>query len=270
MKWNRHFGFAVFTVVLVSASCEKSVEPIPLDFHNRILFTSQRSGKYQIYMMNPDGSGITKLTPDNYSNSEGVWSPNANKIIFNSEEQTYEETAMWIMNSDGSDRRLLTYGYSMSWSPDGQTVAFTHIPNLPLYRDYYLYTIRPDGSGWSQLTTTPGFVESVSCWSPNGMAVYLSSNRHDSTHLNFEIYSITLDSLKVTRITYTQNGFSHSHYFSPDGQLIAYVSSEGGINQPAIFIMNADGSNKHLVAKPPTGQVYHRPRWSPDGQIGRA
>ena len=49
--------------------------------NGRIAFTSDRDGTYQIYSMNPDGSGQTRLTNDPPLNAIGSsWSPGGDQI----------------------------------------------------------------------------------------------------------------------------------------------------------------------------------------------
>jgi hypothetical protein len=95
---------------LLLISCD-TTEPQPTDFHNKILFTSSRTGKPQLYMMNPDGSGIRQITSGNYWHSDGKWSSDAKQIICNTEENsTTAGSSMVVMNVDGSNRKLLGYG----------------------------------------------------------------------------------------------------------------------------------------------------------------
>ena len=41
----------------------------------RIVFTSDRDGDYEIYVMNADGSGVTHLTDRSVRNHSPSWSP---------------------------------------------------------------------------------------------------------------------------------------------------------------------------------------------------
>jgi Tol biopolymer transport system component len=41
----------------------------------RIAFESERDGNLEIYVMNADGSGVTRLTNDPASDSTPAWSP---------------------------------------------------------------------------------------------------------------------------------------------------------------------------------------------------
>ncbi len=52
--------------------------------------------------------------------------------------------------------------------------------------------------------------------------------------------------------------------FSPDGTKIVFTRLNSGIGNSEIFVMNADGSNRHPLTKTPTGNFD--PTWSPDGK----
>jgi dipeptidyl aminopeptidase/acylaminoacyl peptidase len=47
-----------------------------------IAFASNQDGDFDIYKMNPDGSGVTKLTNLPGNEDEPDWSPDGNKIAF--------------------------------------------------------------------------------------------------------------------------------------------------------------------------------------------
>ena len=70
----------VLLVILTFISCD-SLEPLPEKVSNKILFTSAKSGKEQLYMMNPDGSGVRQITYGEYKHYGGRFSPDGKKII---------------------------------------------------------------------------------------------------------------------------------------------------------------------------------------------
>ena len=49
---------------------------------SRLVFTSDRDGGLEIYMMNADGSGIVQLTDDDVDNGAADWSPDGTRIVF--------------------------------------------------------------------------------------------------------------------------------------------------------------------------------------------
>ena len=72
----------------------------------RIAFSSNRSGDYEIYVMNPDGSSVQRLTTSSGADRWPAWSPDGTKIIFASERDGNSE--IYLMNADGSNQTRLT------------------------------------------------------------------------------------------------------------------------------------------------------------------
>lgn len=68
------------------------------------------SAKEQIYVMNADGSGKTKLTQETTANcSRPAWSPDGSRIAFQKDYPGFSNTTeIWIMNADGSGAKALT------------------------------------------------------------------------------------------------------------------------------------------------------------------
>ena len=90
---------------------------------DKVALMSDRTGKWEVYTMNINGSGLEQLT-DGGGNSNGLptWSPDGRYIAFVSERGN--QWAIWVMKSDGSgERKLLdlggtfTWGERLSWSP---------------------------------------------------------------------------------------------------------------------------------------------------------
>jgi len=84
----------------------------------KIAFASNRDGNYEIYIMNTDGSGLTRLT-DNPADDGGdglfCFSPDGSKIAFYSwRDRNYE---IYIMNTDGSEQTRLTDNSAFDMNP---------------------------------------------------------------------------------------------------------------------------------------------------------
>jgi hypothetical protein len=80
-----------------------------------ITFMSQtRKGGWDIYVMEVNGTGRKQLTDDPAADGLPTWSPDGQTIAFVSNRSG--EWAMWAMNADGSDQRLL---FALGGSIDG-------------------------------------------------------------------------------------------------------------------------------------------------------
>ena len=134
--------------------------PPAADAPVRIAFTSNRDGDSEIYVMNADGSGVTRLT--NSGGDHPSWSPDGRRIAFTSNGDGDSE--IYVMNADGSGVTRLTNNDAVgindfSWSPDGRRIAFTSNGD----GDSEIYVMNADGSGVTRLTNSGGYHPS---WSP--------------------------------------------------------------------------------------------------------
>ena len=134
------------------------VTAIPKD----ILFTSNRDGNEEIYVMNADGSNQTRITNNHSIDSLAEWSPDGSKITFYSDRDGNNE--IYSMNADGSNQTRLTNNsaddrYSI-WSPDGSKIAFTSNRD----GNYEIYVMNADGTNPIRLTNNSADDENPS-WS---------------------------------------------------------------------------------------------------------
>jgi dipeptidyl aminopeptidase/acylaminoacyl peptidase len=79
----------------------------------------------EIYVMNSDGSGVTRLTNHPYPDYDPSWSPEGTKIAFNG----YRPFAsgIYVMNPDGSEQTYLRGPYT-NFFPDWGQAAHTEPP----------------------------------------------------------------------------------------------------------------------------------------------
>jgi len=104
--------------------------------NGRIVFTSNRTGSWQIYTMNPDGSDqvqVTDLAPvtDEMRSAFPSISPDGPQIAFNY--NGGDGSDLYVINVEGSGLRQLTSDHSSGfprWSPDGKRLAFATASKL--------------------------------------------------------------------------------------------------------------------------------------------
>jgi TolB protein len=142
----------------------------------RIVFTShpvfddpQRSNLAEIYVINVDGTGLTRLTFNSEEERAPSWSPDGSRIVFMCRIGGGAASVIEIcdMNADGTDLRQLTdnnvFDATPTFSPDGQQILFhrTVAPGTPGVQQLWL--MNADGTGQAQLTFPPG-VNTLANW----------------------------------------------------------------------------------------------------------
>lgn len=238
----------------------------------KIAFDSYRDGLDEIWVMNADGSGQTKLTSDSQGdNASPVWSPDGTKIAFYSD-RSGQGQDIWVMNPDGSNQTRLTAGIGddmhAAWSPDGSKIAYGSnqpTPSNPYGHDE-IWVMNADGSNQIQLTAatgTPTGGEHPS-WSPDGSKIAFDSDRNacNCGAGHYHIYTMNADGSNQVQLT--SLGTETDPAWSPtrDGARIAYSELISGRNY--IYEMNSDGSGQVRVTGT-VGAYLEDPKWDPSG-----
>lgn len=114
--------------------------------------TSGVDPRFEIYLVNADGSGLTRLTDPPNSEGEAVWSPDGTRLAFAGiRDGTF---GIYLMRQDNGGIERLTSDVAnaqrLTWSPDGSQLAF--LVGVPIMPDIYVINI--DGSGLRNLTNT--------------------------------------------------------------------------------------------------------------------
>ena len=95
---------------------------------DKILYQSEKNGQWDIWTMNPDGSGKTKVTNFPGNKTDAVFSPDGRFIIFSMEnDETNLANIYRVSIADGSLLRLTNddgYDGAPSISPDGKKIIF--------------------------------------------------------------------------------------------------------------------------------------------------
>jgi dipeptidyl aminopeptidase/acylaminoacyl peptidase len=161
-----------------------------------ILFCSDRSPyadqffHYNIYALNPASGAIRQLTTLETTQYDPVWSPDGKQIAFRGtkrgltdRETTMEDTHVWVMSADGSDRREIGAAIddrqgAPQWSADGRSIYFT----VQDRGSNHLYRL-PIGGGKSEVVVNDsGSVGSFSA-SRSGTIAYSFAGAHDMSEL---------------------------------------------------------------------------------------
>ncbi len=217
---------------------------------------------YEIYLINPDGSGKTPLTSNSAHDFGPAWSADGTKIAFSSNRDGNDE--IYTMNADGTGQTRVTNNpnddFEPSWSPTGSQLVFTRL----IGTDQDLVIANSDGSG--EHTIADAGPESQPAWSPDGGKIAFFRSVFQSGGPYGGIYLVNPNGTGEVLITPSQEGGRNQEpNWSPDGGRIVF--SHDGCGSPCepdatweVTTMNTDGSDRTRIECCFTSQ----PAWSPD------
>ena len=231
----------------------KIVNGRPGVFLSQIAFASNRSGNWEIWLMDWDGANQRRITNHNALSILPSWSPDNERMVYTSFVRGTSD--MYIINRRGGGRSrvhsALALNTSATFSPVSNDIAF--VGSVRGNPDIYL--IKDDSTNLRRLTTT-GSIESTPEWSPNGRQIAFTSGRSGTP----QIYVMDAEGTNVRRISYDGN-WNDDAVFAPDGERIAYTSRVSGRFQ--IRIANLITGESRIVAGEGSNE---QPTWSPDGE----
>ncbi len=212
-----------------------------------------------LWLSTADGKSLQALTDKNTDASSPRWAPDNNRIAFIADGQIHVK---WLDSGRTSQLgQLQQRPANLSWSPDGNWLAFTMftpksvkppvaLPGKPEKADWakapvyidnkqyrvdgagylkagyqHIYLMPANGGSAIQLTDGDFNHGGAISWARDSKAIYFSANRHadwQAKPLNSEIFQLTLADRTLTQLT-DRNGPDAQPQLSPDGKLIAYV-----------------------------------------------
>jgi len=243
-------------------------------------FVFQVASGGDIYTVDADGSDLRRLT---YGMDPDL-SPDGSQIVFS---RWTEPWGIYTINSDGTGERLLlssNVARAPVWSPDGTQIAFyfqtegmtagdtmcmpgAECRTMPgrLQTEWHVGVVDV-ADGYLHQPYVDRFSFSPT-WSADGE--WLVYDGGDSGALPSEQHGLCMTTVEgPNNAVLTNNTNDHYPAWSPDGTRIAFMHWQH--DHWEIFIMNADGSDRHPLTsssnyvKPVANNVS--PAWSPDGE----
>jgi TolB protein len=232
----------IFSMIMGCTKQPTESRPGPDPEIKQIVFVSDSDGDEEIFVMNPDGTGVQQLTFNDIVDSTPAWSYDGQKIVFSST-RFGNESKIFKMNAEGSQVILLTSG-KLDLFPDWSRHDKIVFQSLQSGNDE-IFVMNADGSNAQNLTSSSAD-DSRPRWSPDGQRIVFYSNRDvDSDgESDNEIFVMNADGANLLQLT--QNTYSDfDPSFSKDGSKIVFVSDRG--NGPEIFVMDANGGNQQQL-----------------------
>jgi Tol biopolymer transport system component len=217
------------------------VSPVPnVGMHGRIHHTS-------IFLVPVGGGDPRQLA---VGDVDGVgWSPRGDEIAYDG------NGGIFVIRLDGTGRRQISLGGGVTWSADGEKLAFgiaLHLRNGHTDRYRAFAVVDADGSGY-HVVTTHAYNEPGVAWSPHGRRIlYVRADGKG-------IYVIGADGRNNHRVTPDSPpgaGWG-ALAWSPDGGSIVYDT--GGTDNTDLYVIGADGRGKFRLTSTPDTDIA--PSW---------
>ena len=145
---------------------------------------------YDVFALKVEDGSVRRVTATEFNEYDPIWSPDGKKILFRGtrrgltdRETTMEDTHVWVMNADGSDRREIGAAVdnrqgSPHWGPDGNSVYFT----VQEQGSNYLMRLPISGGKPEYVVKEPGFVGAFSV-AKDGAVFYSYASPRDLAEL---------------------------------------------------------------------------------------
>jgi Tol biopolymer transport system component len=226
-----------------------------------IVFARFVGERHELFKVQPDGTGLVRLTRNSVDDEAPRWSPDGRRLL------ALADGRLVVRSPVGRvQRRLSVAGFEPSWSPDGSLIAYLvgRCPDPTGKTDDAcadLWVIRADGTGRRRLAAEDVDLTVVArpyAWAPDGRRlVYMKAGGAGRL-----VVVETRDARKRI-LGGTQGELSTDPSWSPDGRWIAFSRQRGPFQGSDLYLVAPDGTRLHRIAR---GRDISRATWSPDGR----
>jgi Tol biopolymer transport system component len=220
-----------------------------------LLFVSTRTGRSQIWRMDPDGRNVNLLR-ESAANDFGrvAPSPDGTRLCFSSDRDG--ENAIYVVDLRTNSATLVSdprhWSFGPTWSSRNLIAYFSRKGGNRIN----IWTVRPDGSDARQITDRPGESRQP-WWSPDGRTLAFAADNGTGV---FQVWRMAVDGSGARAIT--TKGNWQQPFWCPDERRIA-VSAQ--VDPFRILVIDADGGGLREIQQPADTDNIH-PAWSPDGR----
>ena len=193
---------------------EALVESVDVSRDGRLLFSSDRGGSWDVWMLPSEGGEPQQVTTDPGVDAGPRWKPDGSGLAFYSTRTGHRE--LWTMPIGGGPAQQITRAEAESfypaWSPDGREIAVTRTG---------VFAVRAEGGGERTVTNDPEDLHAD--WSPDGKWIAFDSWRGGTQ----QVWRVPASGGQPERLTDTPAVFPR---WSPDGREVYFVGREASNN----------------------------------------
>jgi eukaryotic-like serine/threonine-protein kinase len=224
---------------------------------DRVIFSSNRSGNIDLWIVEPGTGALSQLTDDPANDWDPAFSPDGNHILWSSDRGGHME--IWISEADGSQARQVSNdgldAENPTMTPDGQWIVYASNNN----EKRGIWKIRPDGSDATQLTHGAHLLPEVS---PDGRLVLHS----EIASLDYVVRVVDLETgdvvpfqIEIPLSERTQDVVYGRSRWAPDGKGIVYIGQGAEGNSGVFYQSFSPGADS---TGPPVALAGFSPQFS--------
>jgi Tol biopolymer transport system component len=183
---------------------------------SKILFgRTFADGDGGLFVVNVNGTGLHRLNPPNLQLDccSADWSPDGARVVFaatfKSSVGSGSQTALFVVNADGTGVHQLTLGGlgagAPDWSPDGRLIVFNNLVQPGgATASLQIYVVRPNGSGLKRITDpTNGDYSFGPVWSPGNTKLLFSRVHFAQGSGQEDLWTANADGTGLSQVTNT-------------------------------------------------------------------
>jgi len=237
----------------------------------RIAFVGNQGGSFQLYTVNPDGSGIVQVTtlpPTLFETWLPDFSPDGQRLTFcygtiDSSENAFTE--IFVVNVDGSGLKQVTndglFDCFPRWSPDGSRIIFGR--QSPRTQQLVATTMWADGSGKKELSS-PLWAIGRSGFTPDGERILWETQQAGFISV---LWIMDADGTHQKQLTSAPLKAGEVSAPSPDGKHVVFINNQSTPPEVpnALHVMDIDTGTITQITQPVGVSHDVLPNYSPDG-----
>lgn len=189
---------------------------------------------------------------------------------------TKDDWEVMITNMDGSQRMNVTNNEDVAWTYYAYRDRLFFISDRDTaYRNYFLYVMKPNGSGVRKVSDLR-LEDSWMSSRHQGKSMIVAGRI--GKKIRYQLFEINTENGKYMQLTTDTTAAYSDPCYSPDGKYIvcSYQANQRDKSQhEELFLMNADGTDlRQLTHYPETDPGLHEygykagaPRWHPSGEF---
>ena len=199
--WVMDINSGAMTKVYTGSSAAAGSKPKFSPDGRKLVFHTGSANTGDIYTVNIDGTGLTKIVGWRDGQVDADFSPDGTKIVFSSisnpkgSRLLNSENQLFVANANGTSPVQITAAggahrgaFNPDWGPTGK-IAFVGLVPYGNGQQGDIFTITPSGTGQQQLTAQNTYRDWGPSWSPDGATIAFGTDREGPAG-TYDIYSV--------------------------------------------------------------------------------